>query len=254
VRHELGPKALQLPKLGADALGGVAPHAGYMYSGPVAAWLYSALAGFGKPEVFVVIGPNHYGIGAPVAVMASGVWETPLGRVEIDQDLANRIMSLYRELEDDPHAFSKEHSVEVQIPFIQYYFGDVKIVPIVMWRQTPSAARELGRAIAKAIREYGKKTYVIASSDFNHYEPHDVTTRKDDIAISKILRLDDAGLFEAASKFDISICGIGPIATLIATAKELGYVNVALLKHATSGDTSGYTEETVGYASLLFYR
>jgi AmmeMemoRadiSam system protein B len=254
VKHELGPKALQLPKLGAEALGGVAPHAGYMYSGPVAAWIYSALAGFGRPDVFIVVGPNHYGIGAPVAVMKSGVWETPLGRVEIDSDLAERIMSHYKEVEDDPHAFSKEHSVEVQIPFIQYYFEDVKIVPIVMWRQTSSTARELGRAIAKAVKGYGKKVYVIASSDFNHYEPHDVTMKKDDIAISKILQLDEAGLFEVASKFDISICGIGPIAALIIAAKELGYSNVTLLKHATSGDTSGYKDETVGYASVIFYR
>jgi AmmeMemoRadiSam system protein B len=232
----------------------MAPHAGYMYSGPVAAWIYSALAGFGKPDVFIVVGPNHYGIGAPVAVMKSGVWETPLGRIEIDGDLAERIISHYKEVEDDPHAFSKEHSVEVQIPFIQYYFKDVKIVPIVIWRQTPSTARELGRAIAKAVKGYGKKVYVIASSDFNHYEPHDVTMKKDDIAISKILQLDEAGLFEVASKFDISICGIGPIAALIVAAKELGYSNVTLLKHATSGDTSGYRDETVGYASVIFYR
>jgi len=254
VKHELGPKALQLPKLGTDTLGGVAPHAGYMYSGPVAAWIYSALAGFGKPDVFIVVGPNHYGIGAPVAVMKSGVWETPLGRIEIDSDLAERITSYYKEVEDDPYAFSKEHSVEVQIPFIQYYFNNVKFVPIVLWRQTLSTARELGRAIAKAVKDYGKKVYVIASSDFNHYEPHDVTMKKDDIAISKILQLDEAGLFEVASKFDISICGIGPIATLIVAAKELGYSNVTLLKHATSGDTSGYKDETVGYASVIFYR
>jgi hypothetical protein len=220
----------------------------------VAAWIYSALAGFGKPDVFIVVGPNHYGIGAPVAVMKSGVWETPLGRIEIDSELAERITSYYKEVEDDPYAFSKEHSVEVQIPFIQYYFNDVKFVPIVMWRQTLSTARELGRAIAKAIKDYGKKVYVIASSDFNHYEPHDVTMKKDDIAISKILQLDEAGLFEVASKFDISICGIGPIAALIVAAKELGYSNVALLKHATSGDTSGYKDETVGYASVIFYR
>jgi AmmeMemoRadiSam system protein B len=254
VKHELGPKALQMPKLGAEALGGVAPHAGYMYSGPVAAWLYSYLAGFGKPDVFVVVGPNHYGIGAPVAIMKSGVWETPLGRLEIDEELARLIASHYKELEDDFYAFAKEHSLEVQMPFIQYYFGDVKIVPITIWRQTLSTSRELGVAIAKALREYGRRAYVIASSDFNHYEPHDVTMRKDEMAISKILKLDEASLFEVASKFDISICGLGPIGVLIVAAKELGYLNATLLKHATSGDTSGYKEETVGYASILFYR
>ncbi|ABL88276.1 protein of unknown function DUF52 [Pyrobaculum islandicum DSM 4184] len=254
IKHELGPKAPQIPKLGAETLGGVAPHAGYIYSGPVAAWVYSALAGFGKPDVFIIIGPNHYGIGAPVAIMKSGVWETPLGRVEIDGELAEKIMRYFKELEDDFHAFSREHSIEVQIPFIQYFFGDVKIVPITIWRQTLSTSRELGKALANAIREYGRRAYIIASSDFNHYEHHDITTKKDEMAIGKILQLDETGLFEVASKFDISICGIGPIGALIVAAKELGYKNVTLLKHATSGDTSGYREETVGYASIIFYR
>ncbi|MEZ0320239.1 MAG: AmmeMemoRadiSam system protein B [Pyrobaculum sp.] len=254
IKHELGPKAPQLPKLGAEVLGGVVPHAGYMYSGPVAAWIYSALAGFGKPDVFVVVGPNHYGVGAPVAIMKSGAWETPLGRVEIDEKMASLIMSHYRDVEEDFSAFAREHSIEVQLPFIQYFFGDVKFVPIVMWRQTLSASRELGKALATAVKEYGGRVYILASSDFNHYEPHDVTVRKDDMAISRILKLDEAGLFEVASKFDISICGIGPIGTVIVVAKELGFTNVTLLKHATSGDTSGYKEETVGYASILFYR
>lgn len=249
IRHELGPKVPQLPKLGADALGGVAPHAGYIYSGPVAAWLYSALAGYGKPDVVVVVGPNHYGVGAPVAVAKSGVWETPLGRVEVDQRLASRLG-----VEEDPHAFSREHSIEVQLPFIQYYFGDVTFVPIAMWRQTPSAARELGKALARVVREDGRKIYIVASSDFNHYEPHDVTMKKDDMAIGRILELDEGGLFEVASKFNISMCGVGPVATLITAARELGYGEVSLLRHATSGDTSGYMDETVGYASLLFYR
>lgn len=254
VKHQLGPKAPQLPPLGSEALGGVVPHAGYMYSGPVAAWIYAALKGYGKPDAVVIIGPNHYGIGAPVAIMKSGVWETPLGRVEIDSELSDAIMRRYKEVEDDFHAFSKEHSIEVQVPFIQYFFGDVKIVPIAVWRQTPSTSRELGKAVASAIREYGKRVHLLASSDFNHYEPHDVTVRKDEMAISKILRLDETGLFDVASKFDISICGIGPIGALITAAKELGFNNVALLKHATSGDSSGYKDETVGYASILFYR
>jgi len=254
IKHEIGPKAPQIPPLGSNALGGVVPHAGYVYSGPVAAWIYSALAGYGRPNVVVIVGPNHYGVGAPVAIMRTCVWETPMGKVEVDKELAERIMSLYREVEHDPGAFSKEHSIEVQIPFIQYYFGDVKIVPIVMWRQTLTASRALGKAIAEAVRDYGKRVYVLASSDFNHYEPHDVTVRKDEIAISKILRLDEAGLFEAISKFDISICGVGPIGSVVVAAKEAGYTNVALLKHATSGDTSGYRDETVGYASIIFYR
>ncbi|MFN7105036.1 MAG: AmmeMemoRadiSam system protein B [Pyrobaculum sp.] len=253
ISHELGPKTPQLPKLGSDVLGGVVPHAGYMYSGPVAAWLYSMLSSYGRPEVVAIMGPNHYGVGAPVAIMKSGLWETPLGRLEVDQELASRIVKYYK-IEEDPHAFSKEHSIEVQLPLVQHYFGNVKIVPIAIWRQTLSTSQELGRAVARAVKEDGRKIYVLASSDFNHYEPHDVTLKKDEMAIAKILKLDEVGLFDVASRFGISICGIAPIAALIVAARELGYTHVALLKHATSGDTSGFKEETVGYASILLYR
>lgn len=255
VSHELGPKSLRLQRLGSEVIGAVAPHAGYVYSGPIAAWTYSALAGYGVPDALIIIGPNHYGVGAPIATMRSGVWETPLGRVEIDGELAGILMSKYKELEDDVYAHSREHSIEVQLPFVQHLFGEgPKIVPVTMWRQTLSASRELGRAIAAAIRDYGRRVYVIASSDFNHYEPHDVTVKKDEIAIERILKLDESGLFEVAERYNISICGLGPVGALIVAARELGYNNAVLLKHATSGDTSGYRDETVGYASILFYR
>lgn len=252
INHELGPKAESLSPDGSRALGVVAPHAGYMYSGPVAAWAYAALKGYGKPDTVVVIGPNHYGVGAPVAIMRSGVWETPLGSLEVDEELSEFLISQYKSLEDDFYAFSKEHSIEVHLPFIQYFFGEVKIVPIALWRQTPSTAKELGAALARAISSFKKKIVIIASSDLNHYEHHEITAKKDEMAISEILKGDVDKFFEVISKYDISACGIGPIGALMKAASELGF-RAKLLKHATSGDTSGYKEETVGYASVLFY-
>lgn len=252
IGHELGPKAESLSPEGSRTLGAVAPHAGYVYSGPVAAWAYAALKGYGKPDTVVIVGPNHYGIGAPVATVKSGVWETPLGSLEIDEELSEFLLSQYKSLEDDFYAFHKEHSIEVHLPFIQYFFGDVKIVPIALWRQTPSTAKELGAALAKAVSSFEKRIVIIASSDLNHYEHHEVTTKKDEIAISEIIKGDVDKFFEVVSKYDISACGIGPIGALMKAASDLGF-RAKLLKHATSGDTSGYREETVGYASILFY-
>jgi AmmeMemoRadiSam system protein B len=252
IYHDLGPKTESLSPEGAKALGAVAPHAGYIYSGPVAAWAYAALRGYGRPDTVVVIGPNHYGVGAPVAIMKSGIWETPLGALEIDEEVAEFLSSEYRSLEDDFYAFSKEHSIEVHMPFIQYFFGDVKIVPVALWRQTPSTAKELGAALAKMVASFKKRIYIIASSDLNHYEHHEVTAKKDELAISKIVAGDVEGFFDVVSRYDISACGIGPIGALMKAATALGF-KAKLLKHATSGDTSGYREETVGYASVLFY-
>ncbi|MEZ0248448.1 MAG: AmmeMemoRadiSam system protein B [Thermoproteus sp.] len=252
ISHELGPGAELLGAEGSRALGAVAPHAGYMYSGPVAAWAYAALRGYGRPDTVIVMGPNHYGVGAPVAIMKSGVWETPLGSLEVDEEVAGMLASEYRALEDDFYAFSKEHSIEVHLPLIQYFFGDVKIVPIALWRQTPSTAKELGAALAKIIPRLDKKVYIIASSDLNHYEHHDITMKKDELAISEILKGDVDKFFDVVFKYDISACGIGPIGALMKAASTLGF-KAKLLKHATSGDTSGYREETVGYASILFY-
>ncbi|MFB6489844.1 MAG: AmmeMemoRadiSam system protein B [Thermoproteus sp. AZ2] len=252
IGHEIGPRSEALAPEGSRALGAVVPHAGYIYSGPVAAWAYAALKGYGRPDAVIIMGPNHYGIGAPVAVMKSGVWETPLGSVEVDSDLAEALASEYKELEDDFYAFSKEHSLEVQVPFLQYFFGDVKIVPIALWRQTPSVARSLGATIARVLRNTPKRVYVLASSDLNHYEPHEVTKKKDELALERIIRLDFDGFYDAISRFDVSACGVAPIAALIKAAAELGF-RAKLLSHATSGDTSGNYDETVGYASVLFY-
>jgi len=253
IGHELGPKSMHVNVGGSSALGAVTPHAGYIYSGPTAAWSYAALNYFGKPDTVIIVGPNHYGLGAPLAIYAEGIWETPLGSVEIDAELAKLLMDLDKDLENDPAAFSKEHSVEVQVPFIQFFWGGAKIVPIIVWRQTKSVSVALGKAIAKAVDKAGKRIYFIASSDLNHYEPHEITLEKDEKVIDAVLRLDVDAFFSAIERYDVSVCGIAPIAAIIVAASELGYT-ARLLSHTTSGDTSGDKTFTVGYASILVFR
>ena len=257
ISHPLGPgRLVKQPREGFRAVPIViVPHAGYVYSGPVAAMSFAEIYRFHSPKTFILIGPNHYGIGAPVAIYPEGAWETPLGTLEVDSEVAKELMSKVKYLEPDTYAFIQEHSLEVQLPFIQYIFGNnVKIVPIIVWRQTKEVARDLGNAIAEIIssHELGSIVYV-ASSDWNHYEPHEITTEKDMKAIDPVLRLDEDSFFDVIERFDVSACGYGAIATAIVAAKRLGVKNVVLLRHATSGDTSGYTLETVGYASIAFY-
>lgn len=255
INHELGPRREVGERKHGELLSLVVPHAGYVYSGPVAAHAYVELRTYGRSDSLVIIGPNHYGFGAPIAIYDRGEWETPLGVSPVDSDLAQAIIRLCRrEVEPDLHAFGREHSVEVQLPFIQYFLGDVPIVPITMWRQTLSSSRALGIAISKAAEELGKRVVVISSSDLNHYEPHEITVEKDMRVIGKVLELDEEGLLEEVNKFNVSVCGPGPIVASIVFSKSRGCNAVELLKHATSGDTSGYTAETVGYAAIAFYR
>ncbi|MGC8542831.1 MAG: AmmeMemoRadiSam system protein B [Vulcanisaeta sp.] len=257
IKHSLGPgQLIKQPREGYRAVPIViVPHAGYIYSGPVAAMSFAEIYRFHNPKTFIIVGPNHYGVGSPVAIYPDGVWETPLGSLEVDSEIANELMKRVKSLEPDVYAFTQEHSLEVQLPFIQYIFGNnVKIVPIALWRQTKDVARDLGNAIADVIasHELGSVVYV-ASSDWNHYEPHEITTEKDMKAIDPVLRLDEDSFFDTIERYDVSACGYGAIATAIVAAKKLGVKNVVLLRHATSGDTSGYTLETVGYASIAFY-
>lgn len=254
--HPLGPGKLP-PRGGGErreSIGFVAPHAGYMYSGPVAAHVYYQLAHEKKPDTVVIVGPNHTGLGTLVSVMVEGVWETPLGEVEIDRELAMRIVK-YSELADiDDKAHLYEHSVEVQVPFLQYiYGGGFRIVPIVMWDQSSRSARDLGEAVYKAVRELGRDIVYIASSDFTHYEPHEVAVKKDKLAIDRILGLDPEGLEKVVKEHDITMCGPGPVMSMLYYAKKAGASKAKLLKYATSGDITGDRSSVVGYAAIRVY-
>jgi len=252
-RHPLGPGSLPTVSNERQPLskGFVVPHAGYMYSGPIAANSYFQIAAEGPAETYVIIGPNHTGLGEIVSVYPSGVWVTPLGEVEVDTELARTIISASSFAAPDEKAHLYEHSVEVQVPFLQYLFGDrFRIVPIVVYEQTPEIAEDLGKAILEAAEKIGRDIVVIASSDFTHYEPHDVAVAKDKLAIEAILELDPLKLYQTIQKYSISMCGPGPVMAMLYHARELGAKNAELLKYATSGDVTGDRSSVVGYAAI----
>ncbi len=227
----------------------VAPHAGYEFSGPVAAHAYSWLAGFGRPSAVIIIGTNHSGFGPPVAIARKGRWATPLGTVEIDEGLANEILESSSEIKNRTTPFSREHSLEVQLPFLQGLWGsDFSFVPICVKDQGRETAAEVGKAIEK-VAPTG--TLVVASTDFSHYEPEEVARDKDRRAIDAIVDMEVGEFYERISEYGISICGYGAVAALMnfAASRELSPKE---LKYATSGEVSGYGEEVVGYSAIGF--
>jgi AmmeMemoRadiSam system protein B len=251
--HELGPKSL--PRAAYNPLktivGLVNPHAGYMYSGPVAAHSYYHLALDGKPDSVVIFGPNHTGNGSALATMREGVWRTPLGEVEIDTATADKIISGSSLLDVDDAAHMQEHSIEVQLPWLQYlYGGGFKFVPICFLMQDLQSSREVGMAVAKALRN--KNALVIASTDMTHYEPQKEAQRKDYMLIEAALKLEEERLYSTVESIGASMCGYGPVISTITAAKELGAKNGKLLCYKTSGDMTGDYSAVVGYSSLIF--
>jgi AmmeMemoRadiSam system protein B len=254
-KHNLGPKTL--PKVSQGRLknivGLICPHAGFMYSGPVAAHGYYRLALEGKPEVVVIFGPNHTGMGSGLSIMLEGVWRTPLGEVEVDTAVANDILSKASIIDVDEAAHMREHSIEVQLPWLQYLYGSgFRFVPVCFLMQDLESSREVGVAVAKALK--GKNGLVIASTDMTHYEPQKVAERKDKSVIEAALKLDEKSLFSSVEGYQVSMCGYGPATAAIVAAKELGARKGELLCYKTSGDIIGDFSAVVGYASLAFTR
>jgi len=227
----------------------ISPHAGYMYSGPVAAHGYLMLEGRRRPSTVVVVGPNHYGIGSDVSIFPEGEWITPLGAVKIDHELAVSLAGESDLFSLDEVSHEREHSIEVQLPFLQYLLPEFKFLPVCILDQSESVAVEVGEALARVID--GKDILLVASSDFTHYEPHDVVKRKDAMALEEIKKLDIKGMYKVMEQHDITMCGYGAIAAILAAAKRLGATECRVLKHATSGDTSGDYSSVVGYASCV---
>lgn len=231
-----------------EVIGLVSPHAGYVYSGPVAGAVISRVR---FKDTFIILGPNHTGRGKPLSIMTQGKWQTPLGDVEIDSELARHLLGLSRHLQEDDAAHQFEHSIEVQLPFLQYFRPDVKLVPIILSFASIEAYKEIGQEIARAIIETKREAVIMASSDMTHYEPQDTAARKDRQAIDAILRLDEDELFQRVESYSISMCGCAPVASLIAAARELGATSAELVKYQTSGDTSGDYSAVVGYAGII---
>ena len=247
-------------------IGAVVPHAGYVYSGPIAAHVYYQLAEDGNPETFVILGPNHRGLPG-FCIMDEGIWRMPLGDVQVDSDLAKAIVKHSQFVDSNPEAHNEEHSIEVQLPFLQYiYNGRFKIVPITVGYSDYGMCEDVGTAIAKAIMENKKDTVVIGSTDFTHYGPMygyapvgmkpiekvlkwiwDV----DNSLIDMILAMDGKKLVNTVDEKGYTMCGSFPVATMLVATKELGAKNGKLLKYATSYDTQKSIDAIVGYGAVI---
>ena len=251
-----------LPNAGRKkALGILSPHAGLMYSGSVAGAVYSSIE---LPDTFVLIGPNHTGLGAPISLMAKGGWETPLGVVQIDEPLAASILAKSPRIHEDSLAHLSEHSLEVQLPFIQYFKSDFKIVPIQMLDTRLETCIEVGQAVAAAIADCGlriaeseprtpnaERPLIVASSDMSHYESAASAKEKDFKAIHHILNLDPEGLYRTVKNYGITMCGYGPAVAMLVACKLLGATKAELIKYMNSGEVSGDYEQVVGYAGVV---
>ena len=231
-----------------EVIGLVSPHAGYIYSGPVTGAVMSRVK---FKDTFIIIGPNHTGMGKPFSIMTEGAWKTPLGEVEIDSELGKQILATSSYLEEDSLAHQNEHSIEVQLPFLQYFKSDVKFVPIMFAYSTGAAYKEIGREIARATRELNREVVIIASSDMTHYESRESARRKDTQAIEAILDLNEDELLKRVDELKITMCGYAPAVALISAAKELGATGAELVKYQTSGDTTGDFSSVVGYAGVM---
>jgi AmmeMemoRadiSam system protein B len=230
------------------ALGCVAPHAGYVYSGHVAGAVYRKLP---PRSSYIILCPNHFGRGAPLATVSSGAWLTPLGEVPIDDALASALLDACSLLADDPVAHSEEHSLEVQLPFLQHTVKEFRFVPVSVGVGGYPALELLGHSIAQVARAASKPVMIIASSDMNHYEPDNITRIKDRKAIDMILALDPRGLYDVVNRETISMCGYGPTVAMLTAAKDLGARQAELVKYATSADVSRDRSSVVGYAGII---
>jgi AmmeMemoRadiSam system protein B len=251
--HPLGPRSIPtIPGTqNQNLLGLVVPHAGYKYSGPVAAHSYYKLASAGIPESIIILGPNHTGLGSGVSTMTEGEWSTPLGDVPIDADLAQEIVDSSDLVDVEDEAHRNEHSIEVQLPFLQFiYPSRFKFVPICMMLQDLKTSIEVGEAIAKAAEKHG--VAVLASSDWTHYEPQEEAQSKDNQAIEAALQMDEKKFQEIIEERPVSACGYGPVTAMIHAAKLRGGRNGNLLSYQTSGDITGDKTAVVGYAAASF--
>jgi AmmeMemoRadiSam system protein B len=251
--HNFGPKKQpQVNRTGPrHVVGLVCPHAGYMFSGPVAANAYYELAQDGKPDTVVILGPNHTGYGSALALMNDGVWRTPLGDVEVDGETADQIVQETHFIDVDDVAHRFEHSIEVQLPFLQYLYGsEFKFVPICFQMQDLASAVEVGKALVEVLAR--KNAVVIASSDMTHYEPQVNAAAKDLAALRAVEAMDEKRFYSIIETQNVTACGYGPIATVISYAKGLGAKEAKLLCYKSSGDITGDYSNVVGYAAVSF--
>jgi AmmeMemoRadiSam system protein B len=226
----------------------ISPHAGYVYSGAVAGKTFSKV---NVPEDVVIIGPNHHGIGPPMALMVDGQWQTPLGNVEINSELSKLILDSNENIENDEYAHQHEHSLEVQVPFLQNRQPDLKLSPLVVSRLSLELCLYSGNQLAAAIKQLQRPVLIVASTDMTHYESREQASRKDRHALANVLDLDPEGLYRTVMEMNISMCGVIPTTIALSAAKELGANKCELINYSDSGETSGDIDHVVGYAGLV---
>ena len=228
------------------------PHAGYQYSGAIASHGYCKLVQNGFPEVFIILSPNHTGFGSEISVFNEGEWITPLGNVEVDDEFANSIISHSKIASADFMAHVHEHSIEVQLPFLQYFSNDFKIVPITMRSQSFSASSDLAKAIFDVGNDLNKSYAVIASTDLSHFNNQEKANKVDNFVLEDVGEMNEFKLFEEVVQYNITMCGYGPVMTTISLSKMSGKTNCDILSYGTSGDVTGDFTSVVGYASGIF--
>lgn len=246
-RAAAGQQAAE-PKI--PAVGCVVPHAGYIYSGAVAGAVYRRLE---LPRRYVILCPNHTGMGEPLAIMSSGAWRTPLGDARVDVELAGGLKDAMPLFSEDLEAHRYEHALEVQLPFLQVLQPGFQFVPITVGTSSFEVLSAVGNAIGDVLASLPKPAMVIASSDMNHYESDGVTRVKDRLAIDQVLALDPRGLYDTVRQGHISMCGYGPATIMITAARKMGATKAELIRYATSGDTSEDRDMVVGYAGIAVY-
>ena len=248
--HPIGPGKIPTADSNRKIYGVICPHAGFVYSGPVACHSFYAISS-STSNLAIMVGPNHYGIGQNVASMIDAGWKTPLGLVEIDSESALELREDLDIMEFDSFSHSKEHSIEVQVPMLQETFSrEMKILPISLINQEQKIATQVGTAIAKIAEK--KDALLIGSSDFTHYEENEFAHRQDLALIEPVLKLDVDEFYKVLYERKVTACGFGAIAATMIASKELGATEGKLLKYATSGDVSGDKSSVVGYASIIF--
>ncbi len=248
--HRYGPGKLPPSPHDKKIIGVICPHAGYEYSGPIAADSYYAISSQ-KPDLVVIIGPNHWRIGRDIAVMKEGIWKTPIGDIEVDTESAIEINKVSKLIEFDSFSHTRDHCLEVQLPMLQEIFSHkFKILPIILIDQSHNTAIEIGKSIATIAKT--RNVIIIGSSDFTHYEPNDFAHEQDKSLIDTIFDLDIDRFYSTLQEKQISVCGYGAIASTMIACKELGATKGTLIKYATSGDIAGDKSSVVGYASIVF--
>jgi AmmeMemoRadiSam system protein B len=248
VQHKYGPG--RQTKKDEKIFGIICPHAGYVYSGPTACHSYKAISSK-NPELVIILGPNHFGIGKDVATMADAIWETPLGLVEVDSEAAKEITNNSKYIEIDEFSHSKDHSLEVQIPMLQSMLSnEFKILPIILLDQSLEMAKDVGNAVAEIAKS--RNTIIIASSDFTHYEENTFAHSQDKALIEPILEMDVEKFYQVLIDKKITACGYGAMASVLIACKKLGATKGELLSYATSGDVQGDTSSVVGYSAIKF--